>query len=309
MKIINDTAGEYMDVINSFYELERFDDNSQTDVLFQGYLTSTNNELKEKYKNYNKRTYLNLEAPCGYCSTTSCNDEQEYFTHVYTLCPYTCDWMNKTSKTKFIPIPFPYNKKCFEKIDYTANKVYDVMYMGGLLGTEHYNIINIMKNYNYVHASISGGHDDEFNPTHVNISSEEKWDLLSKSKVSIAMNLAPIYEQHTQFITKYDNWQDNEAFKLLESGHIPQFKPRVIESMMCRTLVLVRYDDWNVIEKWFEPGKHFIYWYNLEDLFYKLYHVVNNYKSYQPIVDAAYDKVQEYEISKIYEKIKNYETI
>ena len=71
MKIINDTAGEYMDVINSFYELERFDDNSQTDVLFQGYLTSTNNELKEKYKNYNKRTYLNLEAPCGYCSKTS----------------------------------------------------------------------------------------------------------------------------------------------------------------------------------------------------------------------------------------------
>ena len=49
MKIINDTAGEYMDVINSFYELERFDDNSQTDVLFQGYLTSTNTELKEKY--------------------------------------------------------------------------------------------------------------------------------------------------------------------------------------------------------------------------------------------------------------------
>jgi spore maturation protein CgeB len=160
-----------------------------------------------------------------------------------------------------------------------------------------------MKNYNYIHASISSGQIPDFNPTHVNISSEEKWDLLSKSKVSIAMNLAPIYPNHIEYIQRYDNWQGNEAFKLLESGHIPQFKPRVIESMMCKTLVLVRYDDWNVIEKWFEPGKHFIYWYNLEDLFYKLYHVVNNYKSYQPIVDAAYDKVQEYEIERIYEKI------
>jgi spore maturation protein CgeB len=79
--------------------------------------------------------------------------------------------------------------------------------------------------------------------------------------------------------------------------------------MVCKTLVLVRYDDWNVIEKWFEPGKHFVYWYNLEDLFYKLYHIIHNYKSYQPIVDAAYEKVQDYEITKIYEKIKNYENI
>ena len=48
-----------------------------------------------------KKVYINLEAPCAYCSTTSCNDEQEYFSHVYTLCPYTAEWMNKTSKTKF----------------------------------------------------------------------------------------------------------------------------------------------------------------------------------------------------------------
>ena len=59
MKIINNTAGEYDDVINSFYELERFDDNSNTDILFQGYSTSVNTELKETYKNYNRRTYLN----------------------------------------------------------------------------------------------------------------------------------------------------------------------------------------------------------------------------------------------------------
>lgn len=309
MKIVAEHSGEYNDVINSFYDLERFDDNSSSEVLFQGYSTSLNNELKEKYKNFEKRVYLNLEAPCAYCSTETCNIEQEYFTHVYTLCPYTCDWMNKTSKTKFIPIPFPYAKKCFEKIDYSAEKIYDVMYMGHLLGSEHFNIINIMKNYNYVHASIAGNYSSEFKPTHINISSEEKWNLLSKSKVSIAMNLAPIYQNHLNFITKYENWKDNQAFKLLETGYIPQFKPRVIESMMCKTLVLVRYDDWNVIEKWFEPGKHFIYWYSIEDLFYKLYHIVNNYKSYQPIVDAAYEKVQEYEIEKIYSKILKEEEI
>ena len=47
MKIINNTAGEYSDVINSFYELERFDDNSENEVLFQGYTTSIDIQLKE----------------------------------------------------------------------------------------------------------------------------------------------------------------------------------------------------------------------------------------------------------------------
>jgi hypothetical protein len=308
MKIVAEHSGEYGDVINSFYNLERFDDNSETEVLFQGYATSINSELKEKYKNFNKRTYLNLEAPCAYCSTTNCNDEQEYFTHVYTLCPYTCDWMNKKSSTKFIPIPFPYAKESFESIDYTAEKTYDVIYMGHLLGQEHFKIIDIMKNYNYVHASISG-YQAPYTPTHINIQSKLKWDILSKSKVSIAMNLAPINNGHSGFITKYDGWQNNQAFKDLESGYIPQFKPRVIESMVCKTLVLVKYDQWNVIENWFTPNEHFIYWYNLEDLFYKLYHIIHNYKSYQPIVDAAYEKVKEYEIEKIYQKMKNYESL
>jgi spore maturation protein CgeB len=123
------------------------------------------------------------------------------------------------------------------------------------------------------------------------------------------MNLAPINNGHSGFITKYDGWQNNQAFKDLESGYIPQFKPRVIESMVCKTLVLVKYDQWNVIENWFTPNEHFIYWYNLEDLFYKLYHIIHNYKSYQPIVDAAYEKVKEYEIEKIYQKMKNYESL
>jgi hypothetical protein len=307
MRIIADHSGEYGDVINSFYNLERFNDNSESEVLFQGYSTSTNFELKEKYKDFKKRTYLNLEAPCAYCSTTNCNDEQEYFTHVYTLCPYTCDWMNNKSKTKFIPIPFPYAKESFQTINFNLDKSYDVIYMGHLLGQEHFKIIDIMKKYKYVHASISG-YSRPYKPTHVNIKSKYKWDLLSRSKVSIAMNLAPINDEHIDFIMQYDDWQNNEAFKDLKGGYIPQFKPRVIESMMCKTLVLVKHDQWNVIENWFTPNEHFIYWFNLEDLSSKLNHIVKNFNSYLPIIDAAYIKVQEYEIEKIYHKIKNYES-
>ena len=308
MKIVAEYSGEYQDMINSYYNLEQYDDNSTSEVLFQGYSTSINNELKEKYKDFKKRVYINLEAPCAYTSTQTCNDEQTYFTDVYTICPYSAKWLNETTNTKFVPIPFPFSKKCFENINYNAPKEYDVMYMGHLMCAEHLAIIDIMKNYKYIHSSLSPFREP-YMPTHVNINSGVKWDLLSKTKVSIAMNLAPLNPGHPESIMGYDGWEKNEAFKNMGSGYMPQFKPRVIESMMCKTLVLVKYDDWNVIENWFEPNKHFIYWYSIEDLFYKLYHIVNNYKRYNHIVEAAFEKVQDYEITNIYNKILNNESL
>jgi hypothetical protein len=309
MKIVTEYSGEYQDMINSYYNLEQYNDDSKTEVLFQGYSTSVNDTLKEEHKDYENRVYMNLEAPCAYCSTTNCNNEQEYFTHIYTICPYTAEWMNKSSKTKFFPIPFPFNKKSFEHLNYDLPKTNDVMYMGHLLGDEHYRIIDIMRDYKYVFSAVDGNYPPPYQPTHTNIHSSIKWELLAKSKVSIAMNLAPINPLHIQYIKQYPNWEENEAFKSLESGYIPQFKPRIIESMMCKTLVLVKYDEWNVIEKWFTPNQHFIYWHSLEDLYYKLYHIVNNHGMYRPIVDAAYEKVQEYEVNEIYKKIAKYESL
>jgi hypothetical protein len=75
MKIVTEYSGEYQDMINSYYNLEQYNDDSQTEVLFQGYSTSVNDSLKEQYKNYDKRVYMNLEAPCAYCGTESCNEE------------------------------------------------------------------------------------------------------------------------------------------------------------------------------------------------------------------------------------------
>ncbi len=308
MKIVAEYSGEYSDMINSYYNLERFDDNSESEVLFQGYSTSVNNNLKEKYKNFDKRVYLNLEAPCAYCSTLSCNEEQKYFTHVYTLCPFSSEWLNKNTNTKFISIPFPYAEECFQHIDYNSKKIYDVIYMGQLLGPEHFKIIDIIKKYNYVHTSLRD-YSQPYKPTHIKINSSEKWDILSKTKVSIAINLAPIDHHHLSHITKYKDWESNKAFKDLQSNYIPQFKPRVIESMICKTLVLVKYDKWNVIEKWFTPDEHFVYWYSLEDLVHKLNDVLNDYKKYEQIIYSAYKKVQEYEIKNIFSKIKNYESL
>jgi len=299
MKIVVDSGGEYKDMINSYYDLERYNDDSEECVLFLGYKTSNDEQLKKKFAHIPKRIYINLEAPCSFTGTKTAVSSQNYFTHVYTICPYTAEWLKDKSDTKYIPIPFPFNADSFKHLDYSIDKEYDVMYMGTIMDNAHKNMLFTMKKHKYILTSLF----QYPGVTHVNINSAKKWELLSKSKASIAMNVAPIAGQHKNFIKQYNKWDENEAFKHLDVNYIPQFKPRVIESMMCKTLVLVKKDPWNVIEKWFEPDKHFIYWDNLQELNTLLEHIKHNLDTYQDIVDAAYSKVQEYEIHYLYKNL------
>tara|TARA_Y100000593_G_scaffold20945_1_gene42185 strand:+ start:5836 stop:6756 length:921 start_codon:yes stop_codon:yes gene_type:complete len=300
MIVAHKKGGEYPDVINSYYELERFSDGEMDKILFQGYSTSVDTALKEIYKDIPMRIYLNLEAPCAFASTSDCIESQNYFTHVYTLCPYTCEFMNShQSDTKFIPIPFPFRGKCFENLELN-NKTLDVIYMGTMMCQEHADIVESMKPYQYNFASLTAAG----NPTMCNVSSQEKWEVLSKTKASIAINMCPLEENHITSIKSNKNWDKMETFNNMECGYMPQIKPRVIEAMCTKTVNLVKRDSWNVIEKWFEEGKHFIYWDDISDLQEKLKDVVENYDNYKTMVESAYERVYDFEIDKLFDIMK-----
>jgi hypothetical protein len=304
MIIAHDKRGEYPDVINSYYELEKYDDGIRDCVVFQGYGTSVNNEIRDEHKTIPMRVYLNLEAPCAYASTTTCLQEQSYFTHVYTLCPYTCDFMNShQSNTKFIPIPFPFKGSCFDGLDTT--KTLDFIYMGAMMCQEHADIVESMKPYKYNFSSLLPAG----NPTMLNVTSQEKWKVLAQTKASVAINMCPINNTHINSIVNNENWDRIDAFNNLQTGYIPQFKPRVIEAMCTKTLNLVKRDPWNVIEKWFEEGKHFIYWDDISDLQEKLKDVAENYENYESIVDAAHKRVYDFEIDKMFDIMKKGELV
>ena len=296
---------EYPDVINSYYELERFQDGVRDWVLFQGYDASTDDMAKQRNKDIPKRVYLNLEAPTAFCSTDCCQEQQAYFSDVYTLCPYTSEYQNSVQQqTKFIPIPFPYREKCFSEFT-NEEKQFDVIYMGTAMCQEHMDIVNAMKQYKYNFVSLT----PDGNPTLCGVPSRTKWKVLNMTKISIAMNLCPINDRHIHWIKRNKNWDKIEAFSDLKYGYIPQFKPRVIESMRLNNLVLVKRDPWNVMERWFEDGKHFIYWDTVSDLKDKLSHILKNYSDYEGIIKDANQRVRDFEINKIYEKMKNGESI
>lgn len=304
MKIVHNNLGEYADVINSYYDVHRFDDNSSEEVLFVGYNTSTDELLKSRYANYKRKVYINLEAPCSFLSyTPNTIESQSFFNEVYTICPYTADWLNKSENTatRYIPIPFPFRKGCYGNINHP--KQYDAIYMGHVFGEEHHQIIDLIRKYTYCFCSIGQIHNPYI--THRNISSQLKWELLCKSKVSIALNLLHPNGSHISELKKYNGWENNKCFSQNPIKHIPQFKPRIIEAACCKTLNLVMKDDWNVIEKWFEPGKEFIYWSTISELRDIIDDVRINFKNYESIINNAYIKVMNYDIDALMEKIIN----
>jgi spore maturation protein CgeB len=70
--------------------------------------------------------------------------------------------------------------------------------------------------------------------------------------------------------------------------------------MGLKTLNLVKRDEWNVIEKWFKPDVHFVYWDNKNDLKEKINYILKNYDQYQKIINDAYEEVKKYDIDYMY---------
>jgi len=73
---------------------------------------------------------------------------------------------------------------------------------------------------------------------------------------------------------------------------------------MCKSLCLVKRDPWNVIENWFKPNEHFLYWETLEELDSLIENIDNDFESYSHIIESASEEVKKYEIKNILNIIK-----
>lgn len=297
MKVVNNSRGEYSDVINSHYSLEELSEDSDS-VLFLGYDTSKCVDTKSSHANYANRIYLNLESPCSFCSVSSFEGESRYFTHTYTICPYTAKWLTERSNIKATPIAFPYKSLCFDEVPVNDKSIAS-MYMGTIMCQQHEEVLDVIRRRTHAISSLY----PHPKLTHCKISSHEKWMLLGKAKSNVIINMCPISSSHIAWILQND-LSDHGAFDNIYSGFIPQFKPRTIESMVCKAVCLVKKDPWNVIENWFEPDKHFLYWETYEELDNLIENIDSNYEDYSDIINNAYEEVKKYEILNIFERIK-----
>lgn len=305
MKIIYNPQDDYQDVPHSYYDLDRFNDESTSEVFFYGYNCSINDELKKQYESYNRKIYYNWESPCSFYCREDAVTSQLYFNEVYTLCPYTARYINNKygDITHQIAVPYTVRADVFKQyVSDMSNKEYDVVYQGQFNSADHMIMLSAMQKHKYAICSIGP------NPaiTHRNLTTHQKMDLVSRSKISLASNQLYLTTHQIEYCKHhYPDYKDNEALVHLDAGVVPQFKSRVMEAALCKSLNLVKYDYWNVIEEWFKPNEDFVYYYDNTDLSTKIDDILANYDEYLPLIESAHNKVTMYDIDDQIKRIIN----
>lgn len=237
---------------------------------------------------------LEFEEPNKFFLGDNMESYDPEFYKIFTLCPYTSKWLNeKYAIDKRVPIFFPFNE-C--DIPQKTDKKYDVIYTGHIVSKKLLSDLKTISKFNYRFVS----NDKSKLVTNQNASYDDKLKLISETKITIVHNLLHPKRKYFKNIWNYEGWQNNEAFKLVPRRSewwkiftdnnivVPQLKSRVFEAAFCRSLILCKKDQFNVIENYFEPNKEFIYYEN--DLESKIKEILNDFEKYEHIIDNAYQR-------------------
>lgn len=309
MRVVKDLKLEILGTNSHYFRLDEFNEDSETDILVYGYNFVQDSSKCEGLKKYVRKVYLNYWMPTEFCGKVS-TTQDSFFDEVYGICPYSVKWLNEiTNSKKYKTICYPFNLK---DIPQNKEKIYDVCYHGGLHGDYHLRCLDIMRNFNYRYVSMT--HD--INPltrsnlkyaTNLDLTNEEKFNLISQCKISIVYNYFPVRNSNdVNNIKGRDKWHINKAFNHIDDLKIiPQFKSRVNEAAISKTLNLVQRDSWNVIEYFYTPDVDFIYFDSNEELGFKISEILLNWDNYNSMIENAYQKSLNYSTEKLYAKIKN----
>ena len=232
------------------------------------------------------------------------------FYKVLTLCPFTAEYFNERHGVeRRVPIFFPFNE---EFIPLKREKLYDIIYTGHLHPKPIMRDMKTISQFNYRLVSNSG-HELV---TDRGVGYQEKLDLISQSKITFTHNLLYPTVRHVLNVWKYPEWRANKAFSDIPRGviglakrlmtgpeiEVPQLKSRVFEAAFCRSLILCKKDNFNVIEKYFTPDEEFVY-YEEGKLVETVNKILSNYDAYLPVVDKAYNRaVSQYTTAAFLEK-------
>jgi len=217
------------------------------------------------------------------------------FYKIFTICPYTAEWLNKKyGQQKRIPIYFPIHEKYLQP---KRKKAIDIIYSGHIYSKTLRNELLELRKFHY--AVISNSNDTIV--THKSVSYEEKMRLYSHSKITLVHNI--IFKPYIHRIINLwfagDFW-NNKAFKFMprpwkpwelfkKNIYMPQLKSRVFEAAASHSLILCQKDDFNVIERYFKPGKEFVY-FESGSLEQTVTQILKNYPKYAKIAERAYQR-------------------
>ena len=293
MKIVADLSAEVPDTNAFHFKLEELSEESGR-TLFYGYNSAISTKSSEE-----EQVFFNNWSPCEFAQTKpDALSFDKTFDYVYTICPFTARWLNEVNENnRYRYIFYPFNKSITPE---TQEKKCDVIYHGGIHGVEHEDCLKTISKFNYRYVTMRH-HINQRTIEHLHFGTDfdlpfaEKIKLVAQSKASVCFNFVNNEPKHTQNIKSYPLWEKNEAFSEVDKWNVmPQFKTRFHEAAISRTLNLCMKDSWNVVEDYYEPGKEFLYFEDMEELEEILDDVKHNWEDYKDIVEAAYLRAQDY---------------
>lgn len=232
------------------------------------------------------------------------------FYKVLTLCPFTAEYFNERQGVeRRVPIFFPFNE---DFIPPEHEKRYDIIYTGHLHPKPIMRDMKTVSRFNY--RLVSNSQHELV--TDRGVDYQEKLNLISQSRITLTHNLLYPTVRHVLNVWKYPEWVSNKAFADIPRGpvglakrlltgseiEVPQLKSRIFEAAFCRSLILCKKDNFNVIEKYFTPAEEFVY-YEDGKLAETVTGILANYDSYLPVIDKAYNRaVAQYTTANFFEK-------
>jgi hypothetical protein len=308
---------------NSEILLKKYNFLDSDKVLFYGFNSTLEAEAIECLKKLNKKNYYICHAGMSSIFDNSYeerNKNLKKFDVVAFSNRIRAEWENNffENKIKFIHSNFPIEHSSYSKFDSISieDKKYDIIYSGFIHSNFHIDFLKIMKKYNYIFTSLY-----KQSPIHLAklnllapiffrpefLSYEQMLLKQAQSKISICSNVMYLNKDQykkilgIKYIDRFPNFNE-----VLKQKILPEFKGRLFELPITKTLMLVHRDPWNIIEDYFEPEKDFIYFDNLKDLNHKIRLILNNYQDYWPVVLSAYEKIKTFTNKKMLEKLSTF---
>lgn len=304
MIVLKRTAKGYKNDPTKHFKFQRFEN-----VCGDFYLVEAAFEEHDKWDQFNltydeiqnikkKKIYrLEFEEPNKFFLGDDFSSYDFEFHKIFTLCPYTSEWSNnKENNNRRVPIYFPFNEN---DIPGEEQKLYDIIYTGHIVSKKIYDYIKVIAKFNYRFVS----NQKNSLVTNLGASYHDKLNLIARSKITLVSNLLYPKLKHFKNIWSYEDWYQNDAFKKVPRPSqlwkiftdknivVPQLKSRVFEAAFCKSLILCKKDDFNVIERYFEPNKEFVYF--EDNLQKKIFEILQNFSDYQDIIDNAYRRATE----------------
>ena len=157
VRVMTAPWGWYPDDINSKLQFDIYATPSPTDCLYVGLACISAPHVRNHIKKFKRSVYVNLEHPCTLYGSPLAGldaiEQQALFEEVYTICPYTADWLNSLNVgTTFRAMPYPHNLEW--DIYQNIEKVYEVAYCGLIHNEEIASYIEAIKSYNYFFSTL-----------------------------------------------------------------------------------------------------------------------------------------------------------